>query len=198
MERLEETHDAVVDEAERAIASKDLWCGLPSAGRRCYHRHRPRRGDWRRGKRLSKNERRVQWTKPKIQPLYLSAAQWAELPEQLTLRLVRIHVTEPGFRTRQVILATTLLDASAYPADALAQLYRLRWDMELSLRHLKTTLQMEQLSCKSPQTLQRELWMHFFIYNLVRRLMLEAARQSAVAVRAISFAGALAATRRAP
>lgn len=291
MERLEEIHDAVVEEAEGAIASKDLWCGLPvrivdattvlapdtPANQSAYPQHssqkpgcgfpllrliglfslasglfltwasgpyqahelallqslwehlRPgelllgdrgfgvwgtlaqclsrsvhgvfrlrghRRGDWRRGQRLSKNERLVHWRKPKIQPPYLSAAQWADLPEQITLRLVRVQISERGLRTRKLILVTTLLDASAYPPEALAQLYRLRWDMELSLRHLKTTLQMEQLSCKNPQTVQRELWMHFFIYNLVRRLMLEAARQSGVALQRISFAGALAATRR--
>ena len=155
-----------------------------------------RRSDWRRGKRLSKNERLVQWAKPANRPPYLSQSQWAALPELLTLRLVRVFVTEPGFRTRRLIVVTTLLDSELYPPSALAQLYRRRWNMELSLRHLKTTLQMEQLSCKTPNNLQRELWMHFCIHNLVRRLMFEAAAKANVPLDRISFAGALAATRR--
>jgi hypothetical protein len=155
-----------------------------------------RRSDWRRGKRLSKDQRLVQWTKPPKRPPYLSQAQWAALPELLTVRLVRVFVTQPGFRTRRLIVVTTLLDAQLYPPSALAQLYHRRWNMELSLRNLKTTLQMEQLSCKTPNNLQRELWMHLCLHNLVRRLMFEAAAKASVPLDRISFAGALAATRR--
>lgn len=169
-----------------------LFYGLHGVFRLRGHR----RSDWRRGKRLSKNQRLVQWAKPKNRPSYLNEAQWAALPEVLNLRLVRIFVTEPGFRTRRLILVTTLLDSELYPPSALAQLYRRRWNMELSLRHLKTTLQMEQLSCKTPNNLQRELWMHFCIHNLVRRLMFEAAAKAQVCLDRISFAGALAASRR--
>jgi hypothetical protein len=118
------------------------------------------------------------------------------LPELLTVRLVRVFVTQPGFRTRRLIVVTTLLDAQLYPPSALAQLYHRRWNMELSLRNLKTTLQMEQLSCKTPNNLQRELWMHLCLHNLVRRLMFEAAAKASVPLDRISFAGALAATRR--
>ena len=155
-----------------------------------------RQSDWRRGRRLSKHEREVQWTKPRQQPDYLSDQEWALLPESLTLRLVRVCISERGFRTRRLILVTTLLDRQQYPATALAQLYRRRWDMELSLRHLKTTLQMEQLSCKNPANLERELWMHFTMHNLVRRLMFEAARKANVSLSRVSFAGALSAARR--
>lgn len=155
-----------------------------------------RRSDWRRGQRLSKHERCVRWPKPKLKPRYLTQQQWALLPQSLELRLVRIFICEPGFRTRKVILVTTLLDRQIYSAQALADLYRRRWDMELSLRHLKTTLQMEQLSCKTPQMLEREIRMHFLVHNLVRRLMFEAARQAGVPLPRISFAGALSAARR--
>jgi hypothetical protein len=154
------------------------------------------RTDWRRGQRLSKHDRRVVWKKPRQRPSYFTAEQWAQFPEQLILRVVRVVVTQRGFRARKIILVTTLLDDKAYPPEALAELYRRRWDMELSLRHLKTTLQMEQLSCKTPSNLQRELWMHFCMHNLVRRLMFEAARKANVPLHRLSFAGALAATRR--
>jgi hypothetical protein len=155
-----------------------------------------RRSDWRRGKRLSKNERLVQWERPRKRPDYLEQKAWALLPQILTLRLVRVIITEPGYRTRKVILVTTLLDSQKYPPAALAQLYRRRWDMELSLRHLKTTLQLEHLSCKTPANVQRELHMHLLAHNLVRRLMFEAARKAHVPLSRISFAGALSAARR--
>ncbi len=102
----------------------------------------------------------------------------------------------PGFRTRQVILVTTLLDPIKYTAQALGQLYLRRWAMELTLRHLKTTLQMEHLSCKNPENIDRELRMHLLVHNLGRRLMLEAARRARVPLERVSFAGALARMRR--
>ena len=150
-----------------------------------------RRSDWRCGERLNKNERLVQWSKPGTKPQYLSDAFWAALPQELTLRLVRVYVAQRAHRTRKLILVTTLLDQQQYSAQALAELYRRRWDMELSLRHLKTTLQMEHLSCKTPNNLERELWMHFCMHNLVRRLMVEAARRAGVPLARVSFAGAL-------
>lgn len=154
------------------------------------------RSDFRRGKRLSKTERLVQWRKPRERARTLSPEQWALLPSVLTLRLVRCRVQWRGFRTRQVTLVTTLLDSWQYPPEALSQLYLRRWAMELSLRNLKITLQMDHLSCKNPENLEREIRLHFLLHNLVRRLMLEAARRNLVALERISFAGSLAAARR--
>ena len=102
----------------------------------------------------------------------------------------------PGFSTRKVVVLTTLLDSLQYPPQALSSLYFRRWAMELSLRNLKSTLQMEHLSCKTPQHLEREIRMHLLAHNLVRLLMLEAARRHNVALERISFAGSLAAARR--
>jgi len=155
-----------------------------------------RRRDFRRGKRISRDERLVQWPKPTQRPRTLDAQTWALLPEVLTLRLVRCRMAIAGFRTRQVILATTLLDSAKYPPEALSQLYFRRWAMELTLRNIKITLQMDQLSCKNPQNLEREIRMHFLVHNLVRRLMLEAARRHRVPLERISFAGSLATARR--
>jgi Transposase DDE domain len=155
-----------------------------------------RRGDFRRGRRLNRDERLVQWRKPAQPARTLSPKQWAQLPEVLTLRLVRCRLTLPGFRTRQIILVTTLLDCQAFPPAKLSELYYRRWAMELSLRHLKITLQMDQLSCKNPANLEREIRLHFLMHNLVRRLMLQAARRHHVPLRRVSFAGSLAAARR--
>jgi len=155
-----------------------------------------RRRDFRYGRRLSPDERLVHWRKPRLRAVSFSPEQWAALPEELTLRLVRCRLERPGFRTRQVILVTTLLDAVKYPPAALGQLYYRRWAMELTLRNLKTTLQMEHLSCKTPANLDREIRLHFLIHNLVRRLMLEAARRHHVPLERVSFAGSLAVARR--
>jgi Transposase DDE domain len=155
-----------------------------------------RRSDFRYGKRISKHERLVRWHKPRQRAASVSPELWRQLPEYLDLRLVRSRLSLPGFRTRQVILVTTLLDPVKYSATDLGLLYLRRWDMELSLRHLKTTLQMEHLSCKTPDTLDRELRMHLLMHNLVRRLMLEAARRNRVPLNRLSFAGALALARR--
>jgi hypothetical protein len=157
--------------------------------------HGGRKVDWRCGRRLGPDQRLVQWTKPRLRPAYLSEEQWKQLPELLTLRLVRVRVSERGFRTRRLLLVTTLLDGVKYPPSALAQLYRRRWDMELTLRHLKTTLQMEHLSCKTPGNVERELRLHLLVHNLVRRLMFEAARRANRCLSRISFAGTLAAAR---
>jgi hypothetical protein len=154
------------------------------------------RRDFRRGKRLSRDERLVQWFKPAQCAWTIAPQLWATLPEVLTLRLVRCHLSLPGFRTRKIILVTTLLDSSAFPPAKLAELYYRRWAMELSLRNLKITLQMDHLSCKTPENLEREIRIHFLVHNLVRRLMLEASRRHSVALERVSFAGSLAAARR--
>lgn len=155
-----------------------------------------RRRDFRRGKRLSRDEREVQWRKPAPPSRTISAEEWARLPDSLTLRVVRCRVNVRGFRTRQVILVTTLLDRERYSLQALSELYLRRWEMELTLRHLKVTLQMDHLSCKNPENLQREIRLHLLVHNLVRRVMLEAARRHRAPLNRLSFAGALAACRR--
>jgi Transposase DDE domain len=154
------------------------------------------RRDFRRGKRLSRDERLVRWKKPKVCGVTFTPEQWAALPEELVLRLVRCRLERPGFRTKQVILVTTLLDSVKYPPKALSQLYYRRWAMELTLRNLKSTLQMDHLSCKTPENLDREIRLHFLMHNLVRRLMLEAARRYNVPLERVSFAGSLAVARR--
>ena len=154
------------------------------------------RKDFRRGRRLSKDERLVTWSKPSQRPRTIGKGEWKKLPDQLTLRLVRCAINIPGFRTRQVTLVTTLLDPDKYPPAALSRLYFRRWAMELTLRNLKTTLQMEHLSCKNPENLKREIHIHFLVHNLVRRLMLEAARRHQARLERISFAGSLAVARR--
>ena len=82
----------------------------------------------------------------------------------LSIRLVRFRVEVPGFRTEQIILATTLLDPEKYPAQALAELYRARWNIELRCREIKTTMGAEVLRCKSPAMIEKELCMNVSVH----------------------------------
>jgi hypothetical protein len=147
--------------------------------------------DFRKGKRLGRYDRLVTWQKPEHKARTATQKLWRSLPAQLTLRLIRYPVSVPGFRPREIILVTTLLDPVAYPAAQLAELYLRRWRVELFLRDIKTTLQMDPLTCKTPAGLYRELWMHLIGYNFVRCLMVEAASLHAVDLERISFKGSV-------
>jgi hypothetical protein len=157
--------------------------------------HASRRADLRFGKRGGRLDRQVVWTRPKTVPPGLSAAHWLALPATLTVRLVRFRVEEKGFRTRTVTLVTTLLDVQQYPVSALAALYRRRWQVELSLRQLKTALAMEHLAVRTPAMIARTLAMHLLAYQLIRGLMQEAALSWDRPLERISFQGAVDAAR---
>lgn len=146
--------------------------------------------DLRRGRRLGKGDHIVVWQRPKSRAWGVTPEQWNEIPDCLTLRHIR--VTTPckrGFRQRQIELFTTLLDPVAYPAEAIAELYRDRWMAELNLRSLKTTLGMDVLRCKSLEMIHKELTMHQIAYNLIRVLMQQAADTFERNLHQMSFAG---------
>ncbi len=147
---------------------------------------------------LGENDQIVEWFKPTNKPKWMSAAQWKQLPDTLTLREVRRTITRPGFRPVTLTIVTTLLDPKAYPADELFEVRLRRWDVETDIRHLKTTMGMEVLHCKTVEGVQKELWMFLLIYNLVRAVMMAAALRQKVAVDRISFASALHWMRCAP
>ena len=149
-----------------------------------------RRADFRRGRRLGESDHVVEWPKPQ-KPRTIDRAAYAALPASLTVRECRVRVMQPGFRTRVLIVATTLLDAGAFTRDDLAQLYRARWNAELDLRSLKQTLQMDVLRCKTPGLVRKELWTHILAYNLVRTVMAQAGVRHGVEPRSLSFKGAV-------
>jgi len=154
--------------------------------RRIFRRH---------AKKIGPFEWLVIWTKPAQRPAYLTAEEWVAVPEQITVRLIHVRAHCKGFRTQQFWISTTLLDPMAYPAEQLAQLYLLRWNMELCLRDLKTTMGMEDLRCKSPAMLQKELLAFLVAHNFMRCLIVEAATTYAVPRTRISFKGAVDAAR---
>jgi len=134
--------------------------------------------DFRRGQRLGVRDHQVSWPKPKARPEWMSEEEFAALPEHLALREVKVG---------KKILVTTLLSPRTVCKSELGRLFRLRWHVELDLRSIKTTLQMAELSCQTPEMNQKELWVHFLAYNLIRLLMAQAAAKAAVHPRTLSF-----------
>jgi hypothetical protein len=149
-----------------------------------------RTADFRRGIRLGAGDHVVVWPKPP-KPRTIDRETYAALPDSLTVRECRVRIEQPGFRIKTLVMATTLLDAEAFTKEDLAQLYRSRWNAELDLRTLKTTLQMEMLRCKTPELVRKEIWTHILAYNLIRTIMAQAATKHKVEPRSISFKGAV-------
>jgi len=155
--------------------------------------HPGRKKVWFRGRGHSTANRRTWWRKPQ-RPARMTEEEYESYPEWVKLRAVRVDVRQRGFRTRRYVLVTTLLGAAAYPAGDLAALYRRRWQAELNLRSLKATLQMDILRGQTPGVVRKEVWGHLLAYNLVRRLMAQAARATGARPDEVSFKGAVQAT----
>ena len=117
----------------------------------------------------------VVWYKPKKGPSWMPTEEYEALPEEITVRELRYRVEVPGYRIRDITLVTSLLDAAAYPATALAELYFRRWQVELNFRHLKISMKMDVLRCETVEGVLKELAMFALAYNLVRSVMGESA-----------------------
>ena len=149
-----------------------------------------RRADFRRGKRLGKGDHIVRWYKPS--PLRaVDAETYKTLPDYIEVRETRVRVKQKGFRTKEIIVVTTLLDPDEATPEDLASLYRSRWNQELDIRDIKVTLQMDVLRCKTPELVRKEIWTHVLAYNLIRTIMAQAASQHGLEPREISFKGTL-------
>jgi DDE family transposase len=149
-----------------------------------------RTADFRRGKRLGQEDHVVQWRKP-TSIRSLDREEYHALPEFVTVREARARVSQPGFRTRSIVVVTTLLDPKQTTKEDLATLYRARWHNELDIRSLKSAMQMGELRCKTPESVRKEVWAHVLAYNLIRTVMAQAAARHDIEPRSISFTGAM-------
>jgi hypothetical protein len=182
---------------DRAYGEFTTLAGLPQLGVDVVARlHQRRQVDFRKARRLAKNDGLFVWTKGCQPSEILSPNEWDWLPAQITVRILRFTTTLRGFRNRRVTLVTSLLDAGLYPAGELVALYARRWRLELCLRDLKTTLGMEQLRCKTPEMAAKELLAYLVAHNLVRCLMAEAVATHRVELERVSFKGGLDALRQ--
>ena len=163
-----------------------------------FRLHHARPQDFRKGKRLGKDDRLLVWRKPNNwqKPRFIPKNLWRRLPIQLSVRMVRFTLQVPGYRTKSVTLITTLLDPKLYPAAELAQLYARRWRIELWFRDIKTSMGMETLRCLSPLLVHKELEMFFIAYNFIRCLMADAAQVHDVAIERLSFKGTVDSVRQ--
>jgi Transposase DDE domain len=148
-----------------------------------------------RRRRLGKNDWLVSWKRPHKSAV-IPWNTFEKFPTELTVRIVRGSLYQPGFRVRQVTLVTTLIDAQLYPAQDILRAYLCRWRMEMCLDDLKTTLGMSMLHCKSPAMVRKEMLMHLIAHNLIRYTMVQAAVEHGVDLQRLSFKGTLDALRQ--
>jgi len=142
-------------------------------------------------KSLGKEDQLVEYFKPQGRPAWMSRADYDALPDSVLVRELRRTVRRPGLGGVTLTMVTTLTDPLAYPVGELLELRLRRWDVETNLRHLKITMNMDVLRCKTERGVRKELAVFCLVYNLVRVVMLEAARRQEVPVARVSFADAL-------
>ena len=183
--------------ADRGFCSYVLLALLLRLGVASLFRlHQRRPADLRRGKRLGKNDRLFTWLMPPQKPRWLPQSWWKKIPPELSVRVIRFQLCNPGYRPESVTMVTTLLDPAQYPAQDIALLYARRWKIELWLRDLKTSMGMEVLRCRSPRMLHKELEMFFIAYNLIRCLIVQAGACNDVELDRMSFKGTVDSVRQ--
>ncbi len=146
-----------------------------------FRQHGGRSTDFRTGTRLGARDHLARWERP-ARPAWMDEATYAEMPETLCLREVRIG----GYT-----LVSTFTSPREVHKQELLRLYRNRWHLELDLRSIKAVMQMEVLRCKTPEMVEKEIAVHFLAYNLVRTVMARAAVMSEQLPRQLSFKGTL-------
>jgi hypothetical protein len=155
-----------------------------------FRKHHARHCDFRRGQKLGIGDHLVTWQRPAQCPKSMTPEAFDALPTELTVREVHLLIRQPGYRPTQMVLVTTLTDPKRYPKAQLAELYQLRWQAaEVNLRHLKSTLGMEMIAAKTPDMVQKDIWMHLLAYNLLRTLMWQAVKSSATPALRLSLQG---------
>jgi hypothetical protein len=143
-------------------------------------------------RKLGEQDQIVSWAKPEQRPSWMTRALFADLPPLLEVRELRYRIAARGMRTREITIATTLLDSMRYPKREIARLYQLRWEIETNFRHLKTTMKMEHLKCQTVQGALKELMVFALVYNLIRAATNQAAaRQQVADANRISFIDAM-------
>ena len=143
-----------------------------------FQQHHRRRTDFRKGQQLGLLDHVVVWNKPVVKPHWLSDEDFDGLPETMRLREVRVGPK---------VLVSTLLSPAEAGVQDLKSLYAQRWNVELDLRNIKTTLGLDRLVCKTPSMNEKQWCVGLLAYNLIRLLMLRSAKLADVLPRQLSF-----------
>jgi len=171
------------------------YWGIAALSRRgiagVFRMHQTRKVDFRRGRILGIEDHRVLWRKPKARPEWMDTVTYEQMADEMWVREVRFRVEQPGYRVHEIVLVTTLLDPIEYTKEELAELFLNRWHIELDMRSIKSVMQMDALRCKSPDMVDKEIWMHMLAYNIIRSFMATAAAKNAAQPRELSFKGTL-------
>jgi len=138
-------------------------------------------------RRKSVQRGREPWKRPRQCPKWMHPQQFAALPMELTVRVVRYTLRQKGYRPTEVAIATTLLDEQLWPDEKIAELYGHRWNIETCFGYLKTTMNMSVLKCQSVAGIHRELMMYLIVYNLIRLTMFHFALRDKLCVDRVSF-----------
>jgi len=189
---LDRLQKGVVLVGDRTFAS---YFGIAELTQRGVHGvfriHQRRKVDFRRGRCLGIEDSEVLWTKPKKRPEWMDDTTYDRMPETMRVRVLRFRVKQPGYRVHEIVLVTTLLDPIEYTTEELADLFLKRWNIELDVRSIKIVMQMDVLRCKTPDLVEKEVFVHLLAYNIIRAFMADAARRDDAEPRELSFKGTL-------
>jgi hypothetical protein len=173
---------------DRYYAGFFCFCNLMKIGVDCVCRQHHLR-IVRRVKKLGKNDFLFLVKRPDRPPA-MSIEEYQSYPKEILLRCVQVRVKQKGFRTRKLDVITSLIDKK-YLADEIAELYKSRWFVEVDIRSLKSDMGMDVLSCKTADMVRKEIWVYFLAYNLVRMVIMDAAKKHSRKPRSISFKAAM-------
>lgn len=143
--------------------------------------------DFRKGEKFGTKDHIVIWHKPQ-RPKWMDKETYDSYPDSIKVR--ELEIDETAYNSGRV-LVTTLLDQKVYSRNDISKLYDSRWLVEVDLNSIKTTMQMGILRGKSPEMIQKEIWMHLLGYNLIRKVISQSASVNEQTPHQISFKGAL-------
>ncbi len=155
-----------------------------------FQMHGARKHDFRRGKRLGKKEHIIAWKKPS-KPEWMEIEEYESFPSEILVREVSVTNERSGFRSISRVLVSTFLDPKEVSKSDLSELYDCRWFVEIALRSIKETMNMDILRGKTPEMVRKEIWVHILAYNLVRKMMAQAAFLKGKKANVLSFKAAL-------
>jgi len=183
--------DVVV--ADRYFCSYWLVVFLTRTGAHvCFRKKKTRHTDFRKGRRLGKQDHIVKWKRP-VRPPWMSKEVYQDMPKEIELREMKYAIEAPGRKSGPFVIVTTMLDHEGDDAVSyqdIADLFGFRWNAELDIRSIKTFMNLNFVRCKSPEMVRREFWITILSYNLIRTTIATAAALHDKKPRQISYVSA--------
>lgn len=159
-----------------------MLCDLKDIGADGIFRgHAQRHYDFRSGIRLGKNDHVMNWKKP-IKPGWMNQEKYDAYPGEIQVR---------EFKVNGNVYVTTFLNSRKYHKQELGRIYERRWDVEINLKSIKEIMNMDFLSCKTPEMVRKEIGIHFLAYNFIRIIMAEACEKHNAIPSKVSFKGSV-------